>query len=86
MAFGVGVLISGEGTNLQAILDRVHGRDDIEVVGVASSRPGARGLERAQRAGIEAAVFEVADHEDRGYTSRAPDPHRRPAPTHPPDP
>ena len=32
MAFRVGVLVSGEGTNLQALLDTVHGRDGIEVV------------------------------------------------------
>jgi phosphoribosylglycinamide formyltransferase-1 len=65
MPFRVAVLISGEGTNLQAILDRVHGQDDVEVVGVASSRPDAGGLARAQRAGVETAVFEIAAHSDR---------------------
>jgi phosphoribosylglycinamide formyltransferase 1 len=65
MPFRVAVLISGEGTNLQAILDTVHGKDDIEVVGVASSRPGAAGLERAERAGVETVVFEVAAYKDR---------------------
>jgi phosphoribosylglycinamide formyltransferase 1 len=55
--FRVAVLISGEGTNLQAILDTVHGRDGIEVVGVASSRPDAGGLARAEGAGVETAVF-----------------------------
>ena len=64
MAFRVGVLISGEGTNLQAILDTLHGRE-VEVVGVASSRHGARGLDRARQAGIEAEVFDRADHADR---------------------
>jgi phosphoribosylglycinamide formyltransferase 1 len=59
------VLVSGEGTNLQAILDSVHGREGVEVVAVASSRAGARGLERAERAGVETAVFAVADHEGR---------------------
>ncbi len=34
----VGVLASGTGTNLQAILDRVHGREDIEVVAVGSDK------------------------------------------------
>lgn len=65
MAFRVGVLISGEGTNLQALLDRVHGRDGIEVACVASSRAGARGLERARAAGVDAAVFARDDHPDR---------------------
>ncbi|MEX1141304.1 MAG: phosphoribosylglycinamide formyltransferase [Thermoleophilaceae bacterium] len=65
MAFRVGVLISGEGTNLQALLDQVHGRDGIEVACVASSRAEARGLERARAAGIDAAVFAKADHADR---------------------
>jgi len=65
MAFRVGVLISGEGSNLQALLDQVHGRDGIEVACVASSRDRARGLERAAVAGVEAAVFAKADHSDR---------------------
>ena len=42
----VGILASGEGSNLQAILDRVHGRDGVEVVAVGSDKPGARALER----------------------------------------
>ena len=61
----VAVLVSGEGTNLQAILDSVHGRDGVEVVAVASSRGGARALERAQRAGLETAVFAAADYPGR---------------------
>jgi phosphoribosylglycinamide formyltransferase 1 len=69
--FRVAVLVSGEGTNLQALLDTVHGRDGIEVVGVASSRAGARGLERAEKAGVETAVFEVAAHADRDKRDRA---------------
>ena len=62
MAFRVGVLVSGEGTNLQAILDSVHGCDDIEVVCVGSSRAGAGGLARARSAGVETAVFAKADY------------------------
>jgi phosphoribosylglycinamide formyltransferase 1 len=65
MAFRVGVLISGEGSNLQALLDQVHGRDGTEVACVASSRAGARGLERAAAAGVDTAVFAKADHADR---------------------
>jgi phosphoribosylglycinamide formyltransferase-1 len=57
MAFRVAVLLSGEGTNLQALLDTVHGRDGIEIVAVASSREGAPGLERARAAGVETGVF-----------------------------
>jgi phosphoribosylglycinamide formyltransferase-1 len=65
VAFRVGVLISGEGTNLQAILDTVHGRGGVEVVCVGSSREEAHGLERARRAGVETAVHARADHPDR---------------------
>ena len=65
MSFRVAVLISGEGSNLQALLDSVHGRDGIEIAGVASSRADARGLERAERAGVETAVFSLADEPDR---------------------
>ena len=57
MALRVAVLISGEGTNLQALIDSVHGRGGVEIVGVASSRAGARGLERAEAAGLETGVF-----------------------------
>ena len=71
MAFRVAVLISGEGTNLQAILDSVHGKDGVEVVGVASSKSGARGLERAAGAGVDSAVFEIAGYEDRPARDRA---------------
>jgi phosphoribosylglycinamide formyltransferase-1 len=53
----VGVLASGEGTNLQALLDRVHGRA-VEIVGVAADQPAARALQRARAAGVETAVFE----------------------------
>jgi phosphoribosylglycinamide formyltransferase-1 len=55
----VAVLASGEGTNLQALLDQVHGRDGVRIVAVASDKPAARALERARRTGVVAAVFEV---------------------------
>ena len=55
--FRIVVLASGNGTNLQAILDALHGREGIEVVGVGSDKPGARALERAHAAGVETAVF-----------------------------
>ena len=57
----VGVLASGAGTNLQAILDRVHGRGGVEVVAVGSAQPGAVALGRAARAGVETAVFAEGD-------------------------
>lgn len=64
MSFRIAVLISGEGSNLQALIDEL--RDEpIEIAGVASSRAEARGLERAERAGIETAVFSLADEPDR---------------------
>jgi phosphoribosylglycinamide formyltransferase-1 len=53
----VAVLASGEGTNLQALLDTVHGRE-VEIVAVASDQPAARALDRARAAGVAAAVFE----------------------------
>ena len=62
MPFRVGVLVSGEGTNLQALLDAVHGDEGIEVVGVGSSRATARALERARAAGIDAEVFARDQH------------------------
>ena len=50
----VGVLASGAGTNLQALLDTVHGRDGVEIVAVGSDKPGAPALERARAAGVAA--------------------------------
>jgi phosphoribosylglycinamide formyltransferase 1 len=71
-AFRVAVLISGAGTNLQALLDQVHSPGGpIEIVGVASSRGEARGLERARRAGVETGVFEVAAHGERAERDAA---------------
>jgi phosphoribosylglycinamide formyltransferase 1 len=59
------VLVSGEGSNLQAILDSVHGREGVEVVAVGSNRADARGLDRARGAGIETGVFARDDFADR---------------------
>jgi phosphoribosylglycinamide formyltransferase 1 len=61
----VGVLASGTGTNLQAILDSVHGSDGIAVVAVGSDKPGAMALERAASAGVETGVFPARDYEAR---------------------
>jgi phosphoribosylglycinamide formyltransferase-1 len=70
-AFKIVVLASGTGTNLQAILDSVHGRDGIEVVGVASDKPGCGALERARRAGVQTALFPRDDYEDRAARDAA---------------
>jgi phosphoribosylglycinamide formyltransferase-1 len=59
----VGVLASGAGTNLQAILDTVHGRDGVEVVAVGSDKPEAQALERGRAAGVDTAVFTAAEFE-----------------------
>ena len=60
----VGVLASGAGTNLQAILDRVHGVE-AEVVAVGSDKPGAEALRRAQALGIATREFPRAEYADR---------------------
>jgi phosphoribosylglycinamide formyltransferase-1 len=65
VSFDIAVLVSGEGTNLQALLDNVHGREGIEIVAVAASRVQAGGLARAQRAGVETGVFSLGDYRDR---------------------
>jgi phosphoribosylglycinamide formyltransferase-1 len=57
----VAVLASGAGSNLQALIDQVHGRDGIEIVAVASDKPGAQALERAAAAHIATRTFPVAD-------------------------
>jgi phosphoribosylglycinamide formyltransferase-1 len=57
----VAVLASGTGTNLQALIDRVHGRDGVTIVAVGSDRPDARALERARSAGIPGRAFVLAE-------------------------
>jgi phosphoribosylglycinamide formyltransferase-1 len=64
LSLRVGVLASGAGTNLQAILDRVHG-GGVEVVGVGSDKPDAQALERAALAGVATEVFERGAYADR---------------------
>lgn len=70
-SFRLAVLISGEGSNLQALLDQVHERDGIEVAGVASNSADARGLERAEGAGVATAVFELGAYPERAERDRA---------------
>lgn len=52
----IGVLVSGQGTNLQALIDA-----GLPIAAVVSSRTGVPALDRAARAGIESAVFAAAD-------------------------
>ena len=61
----IGVLASGEGTNLQALLDRLHGRDGVEVVAVASDKAEARAIVRAREAGVATGVFGDGSFADR---------------------
>jgi phosphoribosylglycinamide formyltransferase-1 len=56
----IAVLVSGEGSNLQALIDA-----GLPIVAVASNKPGVRALERAGEAGIETGVFEAAGYETR---------------------
>jgi phosphoribosylglycinamide formyltransferase-1 len=67
----VGVLASGAGTNLQVILDRVHGREGIEVVAVGSDQPGAGALRRAQDAGVPTRTFPAGVYPDRRHRDEA---------------
>ncbi len=62
----IGVLVSGEGTNLQALIDA-----RLPIACVASNRPRVRALERAEAAGIPTAVFELGDYGDRAARDEA---------------
>jgi phosphoribosylglycinamide formyltransferase-1 len=70
-SFRLAVLASGAGSNLQAILDTLHGRDGIEVAAVASNVPGAPALGRAERAGVPTASFPLAGFADRAARDTA---------------
>ena len=69
--FKLVVLASGTGSNLQAILDRLHLHEGIEVVGVGSDKPGAPALERARAAGIAVRAFPGGDFADRSARDEA---------------
>jgi phosphoribosylglycinamide formyltransferase-1 len=56
----IGVLVSGEGSNLQALLDA-----GLPVSAVASNRRDARALDRAETGGVATEVFVLDDYEDR---------------------
>ncbi|CAD5276291.1 phosphoribosylglycinamide formyltransferase 1 [Alteromonas sp. 38] len=60
------VLISGNGSNLQAIIDNISAEKlDAEICGVISNRPNAYGLTRAQEAGITAISLDHMQHDSR---------------------
>ena len=61
----IGVLVSGEGTNLEALIDA-----GLPLVAVASNRADARALARAEAAGLPARVFELQDYPDRAARDR----------------
>ena len=61
----IGVLLSGSGTNLQAIIDEIANGLPVEIVHVLSSRPDAYGIERARAVGIPVTVFDRSCYEDR---------------------
>ena len=61
----IGVLVSGEGSNLQALIDAA-----LPIVAVASNRAGVPALRRAETAGIPARVFELDGYADREARDR----------------
>jgi phosphoribosylglycinamide formyltransferase 1 len=67
----VAVLASGAGTNLQALIDRAHGREGVELVAVASDKPAAPALQRAHTVGIATETFPTERFADRVQRDRA---------------
>jgi phosphoribosylglycinamide formyltransferase-1 len=65
------VLISGSGSNLQAIIDGAAGELPVEIRAVVSNKPDAFGLERAREAGIETRVLENQAFPDREQYDQA---------------
>jgi len=61
----IGVLVSGEGTNLQALIDA-----GLPIACVASNRPDVRAPERTEAAGIPTRVFELSAYTDRDHRDR----------------
>ncbi|HEY3613351.1 MAG TPA: phosphoribosylglycinamide formyltransferase [Gaiellales bacterium] len=57
----IGVLVSGSGSNLGALIEQVHG-GAATIAGVCSSNAGAFARERARAAGIDEGVFALAEH------------------------
>ncbi len=76
------VLVSGEGTNLQALIDACRDPDyGAQVVAVGADRPGINGLARAERAGLPTFTVRLADYPAREEWDAAL--HKSPAPPTP---
>lgn len=72
MALPIAVLLSGSGSNLQGLIDRVEdGALDARITLVVSNKPGAYGLERARRHGLPHICIPHADYPDRQEFDRA---------------
>jgi phosphoribosylglycinamide formyltransferase-1 len=72
VTFRILVLISGSGTNLQALIDSLQARpDEGQIVAVISNRPEAKGLERARQAGIPTLALDNRDYLDREHYDQA---------------
>ncbi len=65
------VLASGAGSNLQALIDRAHGRGGNELVAVGSDKPDAAALQRGQAASIPTRAFPAAEYPDRAARDMA---------------
>ena len=72
MAYKIAVLISGSGSNLQSIVDRIEqGVLDAEITLVISNKPGVKGLDRAQRHNLPTRVIEHRDYPSRNEFDQA---------------
>ena len=72
MTRSLGVLISGRGSNLQAIIDAIAARRlDATIAVVVSNRAGVQGLQRARQAGIDAVHLSPRDYSDRDAYDQA---------------
>jgi phosphoribosylglycinamide formyltransferase-1 len=60
----ISVLVSGKGTNLKALFDKVHGRE-AEIVAVASNVPDAPALQYARERNVLTAIFQRSDYDSR---------------------
>ena len=72
MSISLGVLLSGSGTNLQSIIDRIEESSlDARIETVISNRPDAYGLQRAEHHGIDNRVLENKDYNSRDEQEQA---------------
>lgn len=70
--YRVGVLISGSGSNLQSLIDRLHSdAGEVQIAVVISDDPDAYGLQRARAAGIATVVYRMDEYEDRSQHDAA---------------